>query len=133
MTAIPGPAKEGKKMANYVDGFVLPIPKRKVAEYRRMAKVAGKVWRDHGALDYVESMADDVQPGKLTSFPQAVKLKKNEAVWFSYIVYKSRRHRDQVNKKVMQDPRLKKYMDPKKMPFDGKRMFWGGFKVMVKT
>ena len=118
-------------MANYVDGFVLPIPKRSVPQYRKMAKLAGKVWRDHGALDYVESMADDVQPGKLTSFPQAVKLKKNEAVWFSYIVFKSRRHRDQVNEKVMKDPRLAKYMDTKKMPFDGKRMFWGGFKVAV--
>ncbi len=120
-------------MANYIDGFVLPIPKRKVADYRKMARVAGKVWRDHGALDYVESMADDVKPGKVTSFPQAVKLKKNETVWFSYIVYKSRRHRDQVNAKVMKDPRLAKYMDPKKMPFDGMRMFWGGFKVMVRV
>ena len=120
-------------MANYIDGFVLPIPKRKVAAYRKMARVAGKVWRDHGALDYVESMADDVKPGKVTSFPQAVKLKKNETVWFSYIVYKSRRHRDQVNAKVMKDPRLAKYMDPKKMPFDGMRMFWGGFKVMVRV
>ena len=120
-------------MANYIDGFVIPIPKRKVAAYRKMARAAGKVWRDHGALDYVESMADDVKPGKVTSFPQAVKLKKNETVWFSYIVYKSRRHRDQVNAKVMKDPRLAKYMDPKKMPFDGMRMFWGGFKVIVKV
>ena len=120
-------------MANYIDGFVIPIPKRNVAAYRRMARAAGKVWRDHGALDYVESMADDVKPGKVTSFPQAVKLKKNETVWFSYIVYKSRRHRDQVNAKVMKDPRLAKYMDPKKMPFDGMRMFWGGFKVIVKA
>jgi len=120
-------------MANYIDGFVLPIPKRNVAAYRKMARAAGKVWRDHGALDYVESMADDVKPGKVTSFPQAVKLKKNETVWFSYIVYKSRRHRNQVNAKVMKDPRLAKYMDPKKMPFDGMRMFWGGFKVMVRV
>ena len=120
-------------MANYIDGFVIPVPKRNVAAYRKMARAAGKVWRDHGALDYVESMADDVKPGKVTSFPQAVKLKKNETVWFSYIVYKSRRHRDQVNAKVMKDPRLAKYMDPKKMPFDGMRMFWGGFKVMVKA
>ena len=98
-----------------------------------MARRAGKVWREHGALEYIECAADDLKKGKHTSFPQAVKLKKNETVWFSYIVYKSRRHRDQVNKKVMQDPRLAKYMDPKKMPFDGKRMFWGGFKVMVKA
>ena len=118
-------------MAKYVDGFVLPVPKRNTAAYRRMARLAGKVWLDHGALDYVECIEDDVKPGKLTSFPQSVKLKKGEAVWFSYIVYKSRRDRDRIMAKVMKDPRLAKFMDPKKMPFDGKRMFWGGFKVMV--
>ena len=120
-------------MANYVDGFVLPIPKRNTNAYRRMARKAGKVWREHGALDYVECIADDVKPGKHTSFPQSVKLKPGEVVWFSYIVYKSRRHRDSVLKKVMSDPRLAKMMDPKAMPFDGKRMFWGGFKVMVRV
>ena len=120
-------------MANYVDGFVLPIPKRNMSAYRRIARKAGKVWREHGALDYVECIADDVKPGKHTSFPQSVKLKPGEAVWFSYIVYKSRRHRDSVLKKVMSDPRLAKMMDPKAMPFDGKRMFWGGFKVMVRV
>jgi uncharacterized protein YbaA (DUF1428 family) len=120
-------------MANYVDGFVLPIPKRNMGAYRRMARKAGKVWREHGALDYVECIADDVKAGKHTSFPQSVKLKPGEAVWFSYIVYKSRRHRDSVLKKVMADPRLAKMMDPKAMPFDGKRMFWGGFKVMVRV
>jgi uncharacterized protein YbaA (DUF1428 family) len=120
-------------MANYVDGFVVPIPKRNTAAYRRIARKAGKVWREHGALDYVECMADDVKPGKHTSFPQSVKLKPGEVVWFSYIVYKSRRHRDQVLAKVMKDPRLAKMMDPKAMPFDGKRMFWGGFKVMVRV
>ena len=120
-------------MANYVDGFVLPIPKRNMGAYRRIARKAGKVWREHGALDYVECIADDVKPGKHTSFPQSVKLKPGEAVWFSYIVYKSRRHRDSVLKKVMADPRLAKMMDPKAMPFDGKRMFWGGFKVMVRV
>ncbi len=120
-------------MANYVDGFVLPIPKRNMSAYRRMARKAGKVWREHGALDYVECIADDVKPGKHTSFPQSVKLKPGEVVWFSYIVYKSRRHRDRVLKKVMSDPRLAKMMDPKAMPFDGKRMFWGGFKVMVRV
>ena len=120
-------------MANYVDGFVLPIPKRKTGAYRRMARTAGKVWREHCALDYVECIADDVKPGKHTSFPQSVKLKPGEVVWFSYIVYKSRRHRDSVLKKVMADPRLAKMMDPKAMPFDGKRMFWGGFKVMVRV
>ena len=101
--------------------------------YRRIARKAGKVWREHGALDYVECIADDVKPGKHTSFPQSVKLKPGEVVWFSYIVYKSRRHRDSVLKKVMADPRLAKMMDPKAMPFDGKRMFWGGFKVMVRV
>jgi uncharacterized protein YbaA (DUF1428 family) len=120
-------------MANYVDGFVLPIPKRNVAAYRRMARKAGKVWREHGALDYVECMADDVKPGKYTSFPQSVKLKPGEAVWFSWIVYKSRKHRDQVLGKVMKDARLASMMDPKSLPFDGKRMFWGGFKVMVQA
>jgi len=117
----------------YVDGFVIPIPKRKTAAYRRIARKAGKVWREHGALDYVECIADDVKPGKHTSFPQSVKLKQGEAVWFSYVVYKSRRHRDQVLAKVMKDPRLAEMMDPKAMPFDGKRMFWGGFKVMVRV
>jgi uncharacterized protein YbaA (DUF1428 family) len=120
-------------MGNYVDGFVIPIPKRNSAAYRRIARKAGKVWREHGALDYVECIADDVKPGKHTSFPQSVKLKPGEAVWFSYIVYKSRRHRDQVLAKVMKDPRLAKMMDPKAMPFDGKRMFWGGFKVAVRV
>ena len=120
-------------MGHYVDGFVIPIPKRNSAAYRRIARKAGKVWREHGALDYVECIADDVKAGKHTSFPQSVKLKPGEAVWFSYIVYKSRRHRDSVLKKVMADPRLAKMMDPKAMPFDGKRMFWGGFKVMVRV
>ena len=119
-------------MARYVDGFVLPIPTRNREKYLRMARKAGKVWMDHGALEYVEAFADDVKPGKVTSFPQAVKLKKGEFVIFSYAVYKSRRHRDQVLKKVMADPRLADMMDPKNMPFDGKRMFWGGFKAAVE-
>jgi uncharacterized protein YbaA (DUF1428 family) len=118
-------------VANYVDGFVLPVPKKNAAAYRRMARKAGKVWRDHGALAYIECVADDVKPGKLTSFPQSVKLKPNEAVWFSWIVYRSRRHRDQVNAKVMKDPRLKNMMNPEAMPFDAKRMIYGGFKTMV--
>ena len=96
-----------------------------------MARKAGRVWKDHGALDYCEAVADDVKPGKWTSFPQSVKLKKNETVIFSYIVYKSRKHRDSVMKKVMSDKRLAKMMDPKKMPFDGKRMIWGGFKTAI--
>ena len=118
-------------MAYYVDGFVMPVPKKSVAAYRRMARKAGKVWREHGALEYRECIADDVKPGKVTSFPQSVKLKPNEVVWFSWIVYKSRRHRDAVNAKVMKDPRLASMMDPKDMPFDGKRMIYGGFKVSV--
>ena len=116
---------------SYVDGFLLPVPKKNLEAYRRIARAAGKVWREHGALDYKECVADDVKPGKWTSFPQAVKLKPGEAVWFSWILYKSRKHRDRVLKKVMHDKRLSGMMDPKKMPFDGRRMMWGGFKVMV--
>jgi len=118
-------------MAHYVDGFVLPVPKKNLADYRKMARLAGKVIRELGALAYVESVADDVKPGKWTSFPQSVKLKPGETVVFSYIVYKSRRDRDRISKQFMADPRMKKYTDPKKMPFDGKRMFWGGFKAFV--
>ena len=116
----------------YVDGFVLAVPEAKLAEYRRLARKAGKIWREHGALEYMECVADDVQPGKLTSFPQAVKLKAGELVVFSWIVYQSRAARDRINAKVMKDPRLADMMDPKKLPFDGKRMFWGGFKPLVQ-
>jgi uncharacterized protein YbaA (DUF1428 family) len=115
----------------YVDGFVVPVPKKNLDAYRRMATKAGKVWREYGALDYKECVGDDVKPGKRTSFPQAVKLKAGEVVFFSWIVYRNRKHRDSVNKKVMKDERITGMMDPKKFPFDGKRMFWGGFKVMV--
>jgi uncharacterized protein YbaA (DUF1428 family) len=121
---------------SYVDGYVLPVPRRKLGAYRRMAKAAGKIWLKYGALQYVESVADDVKPGKWTSFPQSVKLKRGEVVVFSFIVYRSRGQRDRSNKKAMNffasDPRFKKYMDPKKLPFDGKRMFWGGFKSIVE-
>jgi uncharacterized protein YbaA (DUF1428 family) len=117
----------------YVDGYVVPVPKKKMAAYRQMAQKAGKVWRDHGALEYVECVADDVKPGKQTSFPQSVKLKPGETVIFAYIVYKSRAHRDRVNAKVMKDPRLANMMDAKAMPFDAKRMFWGGFKSLVEA
>ncbi len=115
----------------YVDGFVLPVPQKNLDAYRRMARKAGKIWKEYGALEYIECVADDVQPGKSTSFPQAVKLKPDEVVVFSWIVYKSRAHRDKVNKLVMADPRLASMMDPKRMPFDAKRMFWGGFKPIV--
>lgn len=115
----------------YVDGFVLAVPKKNLPAYKKLAQLAGKVWMEHGALDYKECMADDVKPGKTTSFPQSVKLKKDEVSFFSYIVFKSRKHRDSVNKKVMKDPRLKEMMDMKNMPFDVKRMIYGGFKVVV--
>ena len=115
----------------YEDGFVLPVPKRKLAAYRRMAQKAGRIWREHGALDFKECVADDVKPGKWTSFPQSVKLKRGETVVFSWIAYKSRAHRDRVNAKVMKDKRLGSMMDPKAMPFDARRMIYGGFKVLV--
>lgn len=121
---------------SYVDGFVLPVPRKNLAAYRRMAKDAGKIWRRHGALQYVETVADDVEAGKRTSFPRSVKLKRGEVVVFAFIVFRSRSQRDRVNRQVMKelmsDPKWKKYMDPKHMPFDGKRMFWGGFKPIVE-
>ena len=115
----------------YVDGFVVPVPKKNLKAYLAMAKKAGKVWKDHGALDYKECVADDVKVGKWTSFPRSVKQKKSETVIFSYIVYKSRGERDRVLAKVMKDPRLAKMMNPKAMPFDARRMIYGGFKVIV--
>lgn len=118
---------------SYVDGFVVPVPKKNLAAYKKMAKKSAKVWREHGALDYREWVADDVKPGKLTSFPQSVKLKPDEVVVFSYIVYKNKAQRDKINKAVMADPRLKDMMNPKAMPFDAKRMFWGGFKSFVEA
>ncbi len=117
-------------MPKYVDGFLLAVPKKKVEAYRKIATKAGKIWMEYGALQYVECVADDVPTGKTTSFPKSVKLKPNEVVCFSFIVYKSRKHRDTVNKKVMSDPRLAK-MGPDQMPFDMKRMMWGGFKTIV--
>ena len=116
---------------SYVDGFVVPVPRKKLKAYRRMALKAGKVWRDHGALEFRECEADDVKPGKRTSFPQSVKLKRGETVFFSYIVFKSRADRDRVNAKVMKDPRISGMGDINDMPFDAKRMIYGGFKVRV--
>ena len=118
---------------NYVDGFVLPVPKKKVAAYRSMAKLASKVWMQYGALGFYESIADDVPYGKRTSFPRSVKLKRGETVVFSWILYKSRAHRDKVMKKVMKDPRLNTMMSGKEMPFDAKRMIFGGFKMIVEA
>jgi uncharacterized protein YbaA (DUF1428 family) len=115
----------------YVDGFVVPVPKKSMKAYEKMSRKAGKVWLDHGAIDYHECVADDVSVGKLTSFPRSVKLKKNETVVFSWITYKSRKHRDTVMGKVMKDKRIADMMDPKKMPFDARRMFWGGFKTFI--
>jgi uncharacterized protein YbaA (DUF1428 family) len=117
----------------YVDGFVVPVPKRKLKAYRRLSTQAGKIWREHGAMDYWECVADDVKPGKVTSFPRSVKLKSGETVLFSWIVFKSRAHRDQVNAKVIADPRLAKLMDvDAKAPFDASRMIYGGFKSLVR-
>ena len=118
-------------MARYVDGFVLPVPLDRLDAYRKMARKAGKIWMEHGALEVRECVADDVKPGKLTSFPQSVKLKQGETVVFSWIVFRSRRDRDRINDRVMKDPRLAAMMDPKSMPFDAKRMFWGGFETLV--
>ena len=117
----------------YVDGFVLPVAKKKLQAYRRMAQKAGRVWRDHGALEVRECVADDVKLGKRTSFPRSVKLKRGETVFFSYIVYKSRADRDRVNAKVMKDPRITGMGDMKDMPFDARRMIHGGFKVLVEA
>ncbi len=117
----------------YVDGFVLPVPEKNLQAYRRIAQKAGKIWREHGALEYRECVGDDVKMGKLTSFPQSVKLKPGETVVFAWIVFKSRADRDRVNAKVMEDPRLAKMMDPKAMPFDTKRMIYGGFKILVEV
>jgi uncharacterized protein YbaA (DUF1428 family) len=115
----------------YVDGFIVPVPKKKVNAYKKIAKLASKVWRDHGALDYRECIADDTPVGKRTSFPRSVKRKPNETVVFAWITYKSRKHRDAVMKKVMTDKRLEKMMTPGAMPFDTKRMIFGGFKTIV--
>jgi len=118
---------------SYVDTFVIPVPTKNLAAYRRMGKTIAKVWLDHGALEYKEFIADDVKPGKFTSFPQSVKLKPGETIITGWTIYKSRAQRDRVNAKAMKDPRLASMMDPKAMPFDGKRMFMGGFKPLGKA
>lgn len=113
----------------YVDGFVLAVPKRNLEAYREMATLAGQVWKDHGAIDFVECVGDDVPYGELTSFPRAVQAKEDEVVVFSWITYESRQQRDEVNAKVMADPRLKPSGE---MPFDAKRMIFGGFQPLVR-
>jgi uncharacterized protein YbaA (DUF1428 family) len=115
----------------YVDGFIVPIPRKKLAAFRSMAKKVGKVWMDHGALTYVECVADDVKVGKRTSFPRSVKLKRGEVVVFACITYPSRAARDRIMDKVMKDKRSAAMMNPKNMPFDGKRMIFGGFKTFI--
>jgi len=115
---------------SYVDGYVLPVKKDKIEDYRKLAELASQVWRDHGALEYVECVAEDVKPGKVTSFPQAVQLQADETVVFAWIVYPSRADRDRINDAVMKDPRMAQ--PPTDMPFDPKRMFFGGFEVLVR-
>jgi len=115
----------------YVDGYVLPVPKKNLRAYRRMAETAGKIWREHGALEYRECAGDDLKVKFGVAFPRSVKAKPGETVVFSWIVFKSRGHRDRVNSKVMKDPRLANMCDEKSMPFDCKRMAWGGFKILV--
>ncbi|HEX7900067.1 MAG TPA: DUF1428 domain-containing protein [Planctomycetota bacterium] len=115
----------------YVDGFLLPLPKKNLGAYKKMATLASKVWRDHGALQYVEAVGEDMTPGFGLPFPKLAKAKAGETMVFAYIVYKSRAHRDAVNKKVMKDKRLHDSCDADDMPFDIKRMAWGGFKGLV--
>jgi uncharacterized protein YbaA (DUF1428 family) len=116
---------------SYVDGFVLAVPEKKLGAYRKIATLASKVWKEYGALEYVEAVSDDVPKGKITDFYGAVKAKKGEVIVFSYVVYKSRKHRDAVIKKVMADPRMK--TDPSEFPFDAKRMIFGGFKPFIEV
>ena len=119
-------------MGKYVDMMVTPVPKRVTATYTRLSRKFGKIWREHGALEYRESIADDVSVGKRTSFPRSVKLKPGEVVWTATIVYRSRRHRDAVNARAMKDPRVAAYMNPKSLPFDARRMYFGGFSARVE-
>ncbi len=121
-----------KKTGNYVDGFILPVPRKNLAAYKKWAKIASKVWIEHGAIDYLESVGDDVPAGKITSFAKSVKLKKGEVVVFAWAIYKSKSDRNRIMKKVMNDPRLAG-MSGESMPFDGMRMFWGGFKTIVRA
>jgi uncharacterized protein YbaA (DUF1428 family) len=118
-------------MSGYVDGYVLPVPKKNLQAYRRMAQKAGRIWREHGALECRECVGDDLNVKMGVSFPRRIKLKPRETVVFSWIVFKSRTHRDRVNARVMKDPRLASMMDPKAMPFDAKRMVYGGFRIFV--
>ena len=115
----------------YVDGFVLPVPRKRLRDYRRMAQAAGKVWREHGALEFRECVGDDLKVKMGTPFTRLARLKRGETVFFSWIVYRSRAHRDRVNAKVMKDPRIARMMKDGPMPFDAKRMAYGGFRTLV--
>lgn len=115
----------------YVDGYVIPVPRKNLRSYARIAQKAGKIWREHGALEYRECVGDDLEVKGMVPFPKRIQLKRGETVLFSWIVFKSRADRDRVNARVMKDPRLAGTMDPKSMPFDVKRMVYGGFKVLV--
>ena len=118
-------------MSRYIDSFLIPVPKEKLNEYKEMAKLSASVWREYGALDYFECMADDTPVGKITSFPRSVELKEDEILIFACITYRDRPHRDEVMKKSMEDKRLSHMRDPKNLPFDGKRMIWGGFQSFL--
>jgi uncharacterized protein YbaA (DUF1428 family) len=118
---------------SYVDGFIVPVPKRRKAAYVALARKSAKVWMEHGALEYRECIAEDVSWGKRTSFPRSIKQKPGETVWFSWIVYKNRKHRDAVMAKVMKDKRMDSMMNLKDLPFDAKRMIFGGFEVVVSA
>lgn len=120
-------------MPNYVDGFIVPVPKQKLATYFRIAKKASKIWKEHGALEYKECVGDDLDIKFCLPFPKGIKTKPGETVVLAYIVYKSRAHRDKVNAKVMKDPRMHALCDPKDMPFDCARMLYGGFKTVVQA
>ena len=119
-------------MPNYIDAILIPVPRANLDTYKRMSTEWGKAHLRHGALYYSDSISDDVQPGKVTSFPQAVQLKEGEVIALAWVVYRSREDRDRISKAVMEDPQLKAVMDPSKMPFDGKRMFWGGFETITE-
>ncbi len=118
-------------MSSYIDAIVIPVPRAKLDTYKRMSEEWGKAHLRHGALYYSDAISDDAQPGKTTSFPQAVQLKDDEVIALAWVVYKSKEDRDRIGKAVMDDPQVKASMDPSNMPFDGKRMFWGGFQTIV--
>ena len=118
-------------MLPYIEAIVIPVPRAKLDTYKRMSEEWGNAHVRHGALYYSDAISDDAQPGKVTSFPQSVQLKEGEVIALAWVVYKNKEDRDRISKTAMEDPKLKESMDPSKMPFDGKRMFWGGFQTIV--